>query len=139
MNNEFLPVSRKRWRRGIEQLDYIVVTPDAYVDQFAAAVSFAELGCSVGIIAQPNWESAEDLRRAARYAFLLSSGNIDGIVNMYRRQAQAQRGRLFAGRQNGPRPSPTIATPRLKQAYKDIPVIIGGWKHQTAFCALRLL
>jgi len=137
MNNEFLPVSREEMAaQGIEQLDYIVVTPDAYVDHpsFAAAVvgRFVQsLGYSVGVIAQPDWESAEDFKRLGppRYAFLLSGGNIDGMVNMYTAAKRKRSEDAYSpGGKTGLRPSrPTIAyTARLKQAYKDIPVIIGG-------------
>jgi uncharacterized radical SAM protein YgiQ len=137
MNNEFLPVSQEEMAaQGIEQLDYIVVTPDAYVDHpsFAAAVigRFVQsLGYSVGIIAQPNWESADDFKRLGppRYAFLLSGGNIDGMVNMYTAARRRRSEDVYSpGGKTGLRPSrPTIAyTARLKQAYKDIPVIIGG-------------
>ncbi len=120
----------------IDQLDYIVVTPDAYVDHpsFAAAIigRFVQsLGYDVGIIAQPNWESADDFMAlgAPKYAFLLSGGNIDGIVNMYTAAKRLRRHDAYSpGGQAGRRPPrPTIAyTARLKQAFKDIPVIIGG-------------
>lgn len=122
--------------RGIDQLDYIVVTPDAYVDHpsFAAAVigRFVEnLGYSVGVIAQPNYESADDFMRLGppRYAFLLSGGNIDGIVHMYTAAKRKRSDDAYSpGGKAGHRPArPTIAyTARLKQAYRDIPVIIGG-------------
>lgn len=122
--------------RSIDQLDYIVVTPDAYVDHpsFAAAIigRFVEsLGYSVGIIAQPDWESADDFLKlgAPRYAFLLSGGNIDGIVNMYTAAKRKRSDDAYSpGGKAGRRPArPTIAyTARLKQAFKDIPVIIGG-------------
>ncbi|NLT98829.1 MAG: YgiQ family radical SAM protein [Christensenellaceae bacterium] len=136
-SNEFLPMSREEMAElGYEQLDFIVVTPDAYVDHpsFAAAVigRFVQsLGYSVGIIAQPNWESADDFKRLGppRYAFLLSGGNIDGIVNMYTAARRRRSEDVYSpGGKTGLRPGrPTIAyTARLKQAYKDIPVIIGG-------------
>ncbi len=122
--------------RSIDQLDYIVVTPDAYVDHpsFAAAIvgRFVEsLGYSVGVIAQPDWESADDFLKlgAPRYAFLLSGGNIDGIVNMYTAAKRKRSDDAYSpGGKAGRRPArPTIAyTARLKQAFKDIPVIIGG-------------
>lgn len=122
--------------RQITRLDFIVVMPDAYVDHpsFAAAIigRYVEsLGFSVGVIAQPDWESADDFMRLGppRYAFLLSGGNIDGIVNMYTAAKRKRSEDAYSpGGKAGQRPArPTIAyTARLKQAYRDIPVIIGG-------------
>jgi len=137
MKNEFLPMTREEMAaQGIEQLDYIVVTPDAYVDHpsFAAAIigRFVQsLGYSVGVIAQPDWESADDFMRLGppRYAFLLSGGNIDGVVHMYTVAKRRRSDDAYSpGGKAGRRPArPTIAyTARLKQAYRDIPVIIGG-------------
>ncbi|MBT3319042.1 MAG: YgiQ family radical SAM protein [Clostridia bacterium] len=135
--NEFLPVSKADMKqRNIEQLDFIVVTPDAYVDHpsFAAAIigRYAEaLGYSVGIIAQPDWKTTEDFDRLGtpKFAFLLSAGNMDGIVNMYTAARKARREDAYSpGGKRGLRPSrPTIAyTARLKQMHKQTPVIIGG-------------
>lgn len=122
--------------RQIGQLDFIVVTPDAYVDHpsFAAAIigRYVEsLGFSVGVIAQPDWEAADGfmLLGPPRFAFLLSGGNIDGIVNMYTASKRKRGEDAYSpGGKAGRRPArPTIAyTARLKQAYRDIPVIIGG-------------
>ncbi len=137
MINDFLPMSKQEMEsRGISRLDYIIVTPDAYVDHpsFAAAIIgryVQSLGCSVGIIAQPDWKSEDDFLKlgAPRYAFLLSGGNMDGIVNMYTAAKKPRSSDAYsAGAKTGLRPPrPTIAyTARIKQAYKDIPVIIGG-------------
>lgn len=121
---------------GGEPFDYIVVTPDAYVDHpsFAAAIIgryVQSLGFRVGIIAQPDWRSDTDFGKLGtpRYAFLLSGGNMDGIVNMYTAAKRPRREDAYSpGGKTGLRPPrPTIAyTARLKQAHKDTPVIIGG-------------
>ncbi len=121
---------------GGEMFDYIVVTPDAYVDHpsFAAAIIgryVQSLGFKVGVIAQPDWCSDADFRKLGtpRYAFLLSGGNMDGIVNMYTAAKRLRSGDAYSpGGKTGLRPPrPTIAyTARLKQAHKDTPVIIGG-------------
>ena len=123
-------------KQNIEKLDFIVVTPDAYVDHpsFAAALIgryVQGMGFSVGILAQPNWTTDEDFRKLGtpRYAFLLSGGNMDGMVNMYTASRKArQRDAYSPGGRTGLRPvRPTIAyTARLKQAHKETPVIIGG-------------
>ncbi len=118
------------------QLDFIVVTPDAYVDHpsFSAAIigRFVEsLGFRVGILAQPDWRSDDDFSKLGtpRYAFLLSGGNMDGIVNMYTaaRKARSEDAYSPGGKIGLRPPRPTIAyTARLKQSHKDTPVIIGG-------------
>ena len=137
MNHDFLPMTKgDMTAMGISQLDYIVVTPDAYVDHpsFAAAIIgryVQSLGYSVGIIAQPDWRSADDFMALGtpKYAFLLSGGNMDGIVCMYTAAKKARRTDAYSpGGKTGRRPPrPTIAyTARLKQSHKDTPVIIGG-------------
>ncbi|MDD5016832.1 MAG: YgiQ family radical SAM protein [Eubacteriales bacterium] len=137
MDNTFLPMSRCEMdEQNIERLDYIVVTPDAYVDHpsFAAAIIgryVQSLGYRVGVIAQPDWRSADDFLKLGtpKYAFLLSGGNMDGIVGMYTAAKKARHDDAYSpGGKAGLRPPrPTIAyTARLKQAHRDTPVIIGG-------------
>ena len=69
---EFLPISKDDMRkRGIEQLDFIIVSGDAYVDHpsFGTAIigrTLESQGFSVGVIAQPDWHSAEDFKRLGR-------------------------------------------------------------------------
>ncbi len=134
MNNEFLPMSLEE--TDGQPFDFIVVTPDAYVDHpsFAAAIIgryVQSLGFRVGVMAQPDWRTDADFTRLGtpRYAFLLSGGNMDGIVNMYT-AAKRLRGEdaYSPGGKTGLRPPrPTIAyTARLKQSHRDTPVIIGG-------------
>ena len=85
----FPPMSREEMRaRNIEQLDFIFVSGDAYIDHpsFGAAIITRLLesrGYSVGIIAQPDWQGVEAFRVLGkpRLAFLVSSGNIDSMVN----------------------------------------------------------
>ena len=137
MNDEFLPMTPQEMEaQNITQFDYIVVTPDAYVDHpsFAAAIigRFVQsLGYSVGIIAQPDWKKPDDFLTLGtpKYAFLISGGNMDGIVNMYTAAKNARKKDAYSpGGKTGLRPPrPTIAyTARLKQAHKGTPVIIGG-------------
>jgi len=84
----FLPQSLADLReRGWDELDFIFVSGDAYVDHpgFGAAVICRVLeahGYRVGIIAQPDWRSAKDFRRLGkpRLAFLVSSGNLDSVL-----------------------------------------------------------
>ena len=123
-------------KENINELDFIVVTPDAYVDHpsFAAAIigRFVQgLGFSVGIIAQPDWKAPDDFSRLGtpKYAFLVSGGNMDGMVNMYTAAKKRRSEDAYSpGGKTGLRPPrPSIAyTARLKQEHKETPVIIGG-------------
>ena len=89
--SEFLPVTREEMEaRGWEQADFVYITGDAYVDHpsFGAAIITRTLeayGYKVCIISQPNWKDVEEFRRFGkpRLGFLISSGNIDSMVNHY--------------------------------------------------------
>lgn len=89
VNNKFLPISRADMEeRGWDELDFIVVTADAYVDHhsFGTAIISRVLekeGYKVGIIAQPNWKSTEDFMKLGkpRLGFLVNAGNMDSMVN----------------------------------------------------------
>ncbi|MDE7403902.1 MAG: YgiQ family radical SAM protein, partial [Lachnospiraceae bacterium] len=91
MFNGFLPVSRQDMtERGIEQLDFVYVCGDAYVDHpsFGHAIISRILeahGYSVGIISQPDWkdENSIAILGRPRLAFLISGGNMDSMVNHY--------------------------------------------------------
>ncbi len=135
--NDFLPISRAEMEaQGITQCDFIVVTPDAYVDHPSFAMALIgrfvqSLGFSVGIIAQPDWKDTTDFMAlgAPKHAFLVSGGNMDGVVALYTSGKHARRDDDYSpGGAAGRRPvRPTIAyTACLKAAFKEIPVIIGG-------------
>ena len=89
--SEFLPVTHEEMKaRGWEQADFVYITGDAYVDHpsFGAAIITRTLeayGYKVCIISQPNWKEVEEFRRFGkpRLGFLISSGNIDSMVNHY--------------------------------------------------------
>ena len=88
---DFLPVNMDEAKaRGWEQLDFVIVTADAYIDHpsFGTAIISRVLeskGFKVGIIAQPNWKTTEDFKRFGkpRLSFLVNGGNIDSMVNHY--------------------------------------------------------
>ena len=89
--SNFLPTTAAELAaRGIAQLDFVYIIGDAYVDHpsFGPAIISRVLeshGYTVGIIAQPDWHSAEEMKRLGRprLAFLISAGNIDSMVNHY--------------------------------------------------------
>lgn len=133
----YLPMSRADLTaRNIKQLDYIVVTGDAYVDHpsFGAAIIGRLLeaeGYEVGVIAQPDWRGHEDIKALGtpRYAFLVTGGNIDSMVSHYsvtkkRRKEDAYTPGNVAGKR--PDRATTVYCNLIRQAFKDIPIIIGG-------------
>ncbi len=133
----FLPISRQDMdERGIEQLDFVYITGDAYVDHpsFGHAIISRVLeahGYSVGIIAQPDWkdENSICILGRPRLAFLISAGNMDSMVNHYfvskkRRPSDA----YTPGGKMGKRPdyATVVYGNLIRRKYKNIPVIIGG-------------
>lgn len=122
--------------RGIDQLDFVFISGDAYIDHpsFGAAIITRVLeshGYSVGIIAQPDWHGAEAFQALGKpkLAFLVSSGNIDSMVNHYtvsgaRRDTDSYTERGEAGKR--PDRATIVYANRCRQAYAGVPVIIGG-------------
>ena len=91
MVKQLAPVSQEEMaQRGIGQLDFVYVCGDAYVDHpsFGHAIIIRvleEAGFTVGMIAQPSWQDTTDFMQLSRpkYAFLVSAGNMDSMVNHY--------------------------------------------------------
>lgn len=134
---EFLPISREDLKkRNIDQLDYIIVTGDAYVDHpsFGTAIigrTLESQGFTVGVIAQPDWHTADDFKKLGmpKYAFLVNSGNIDSMVNHYTAAKKRRREDLYSpGGESGHRPDRAVVVycNRIREAYKNAPIIIGG-------------
>ena len=134
---EFLPISKEDMaKRNIDQLDFIIVTGDAYVDHpsFGTAIigrTLESQGFTVGIIAQPKWHNCEDFKRLGRpkYGFLVNSGNIDSMVNHYTAAKKPRREDLYSpGGEAGHRPDRAVIVycNRIREAFKDIPIAIGG-------------
>lgn len=137
MTEGFLPVSRKDMEvRGIEELDFVYVSGDAYVDHpsFGPAVITRILdahGYKVGIIAQPDWkdEGSITVLGRPRLGFLVSSGNMDSMVNHYfvskkRRPSDAYTPGGEAGRR--PDHAVVVYSNLIRRTYKDVPIILGG-------------
>jgi len=132
-----LPMSRKEMDGlGWDSCDIIIVTGDAYVDHpsFGMAIIGRLLesqGFRVGIISQPDWHSADDFRQLGKpnLFFAVASGNMDSMVNHYTAEKRPRSDDAYtAGGMAGKRPdrATTVYTQRAKEAFKGIPVVIGG-------------
>lgn len=133
----FLPISKKDMdERGWDRLDFIIVSGDAYVDHpsFGAAIIGRVLerrGYKVGIIAQPSWQNISDFKILGkpRLAFLITAGNIDSMVNHYTVAKKRRSEDLYSpGGKAGLRPdrATLVYSNRVKEAYKNVPIILGG-------------
>jgi len=133
----FLPVSMQDAKKlNIDRFDFIVVSADAYVDHpsFGHAIIARVLekeGYTVGIIAQPDFHSKDDFMKLGKpkYAFMVSCGNIDSMVCHYTSSKKRRNDDSYSpGGKSGFRPDrPAIVyTNRIREAYKDANVIIGG-------------
>lgn len=133
----FLPITKEDMqKREWESCDFIIVTGDAYVDHpsYGSAVISRILeadGYKVGIIAQPKWDSPVDFMKLGKpkLAFLVTAGNMDSMVNKYTVAKKIRRNDAYSpGGNSGLRPdrATIVYTSRVKQAYKGVPVILGG-------------
>jgi uncharacterized radical SAM protein YgiQ len=133
----FLPMSRAEMDAlGWDSCDVIVVTGDAYVDHpsFGMAVIGRVLeaqGFRVGIIAQPDWQSAEPFKVLGRpnLFFGVTAGNMDSMINRYTADRKIRSDDAYTpGGEGGRRPdrSALVYAQRCKEAFNDVPIVIGG-------------
>jgi len=133
----FLPMSRAEMDAlGWDSCDIILVTGDAYVDlpSFGMSIIGRVLeaqGFRVGIIAQPDWRSAEAFTALGRpnLFFGVTAGNMDSMVNRYTADRRIRSDDAYtAGGTGGRRPdrSVIVYAQRAREAYHDIPIVIGG-------------
>ena len=132
-----LPMSREEMTAlGWDSCDIILVTGDAYVDHpsFGMALVGRLLeaqGFRVGIIAQPNWTSAADFKRlgAPNLFWGVTGGNMDSMVNRYTSDRRIRSNDAYTpGGEAGKRPDHcvTVYAQRCREAFSDVPVILGG-------------
>ena len=132
-----LPMSRAEMDLlGWDACDVIIVTGDAYVDHpsFGKAIVGRLLeaqGFRVGIIAQPDWQSAEDFKRLGRPTlfFGITAGNMDSMVNRYTSDRRLRGDDAYSpGGEGGRRPDRAVIVyaQRAREAYKEIPIVLGG-------------
>ena len=133
----FLPINyREMKERGWEQVDFVLVTGDAYVDHPSFGTSIISrvlesFGYRVGILSQPDWSGPEPFREFGRprLGFLVNSGNVDSMVNHYSVFKHRRKSDYYSpGGKAGRRPDRAVIVycNRIREAYKDVPVIIGG-------------
>ena len=137
MIKDFLPVCREDMeKRGWDQLDFIYICGDAYVDHpsFGHAIISRVLekhGYKVGIIALPDWRSVDDFKKLGkpRLGVLISAGNIDSMVNHYTAGKKRRSDDVYApGNKSGQRPdrATIVYCNRVREAFGGLPLIIGG-------------
>jgi uncharacterized radical SAM protein YgiQ len=133
----FLPMNRAEMEQlGWDSCDIIIVTGDAYVDHpsFGMAVIGRVLeaqGFRVGIIAQPDWQSAEAFKPLGKpnLFFGVAAGNMDSMINRYTADRKIRSDDAYTpGAAGNKRPdrATLVYTQRCKEAWSDVPVIIGG-------------
>ena len=133
----FLPMSRAEMDAlGWDSCDTIVVTGDAYVDHpsFGMAIVGRVLeaqGFRVGIIAQPDWHSADAFAALGRpnLFFGITAGNMDSMVNRYTSDRRIRSDDAYTpGGEGGKRPdrSVIVYAQRAREAFKDVPIVVGG-------------
>jgi uncharacterized radical SAM protein YgiQ len=137
MSSDFLPITREDMKkRGWDELDFLFVSGDAYVDHpsFGPAIIGRLLekdGFRVGIIAQPDWRSTAAFKALGkpRLAVLVSAGNLDSLLNKYTAAKRFRSNDDYSpGGAAGLRPerATLVYTSRLRELWKDVPIIIGG-------------
>jgi uncharacterized radical SAM protein YgiQ len=133
----FLPMSREEMDLlGWDQCDVVLVTGDAYVDHpsFGMAIIGRLLeahGFRVGIIAQPDWQSAEPFGALGRPAlfFGVTGGNMDSMVNRYTADRRLRHNDSYTPKgEGGRRPdrSVIVYAQRCREAFRDVPIVLGG-------------
>ena len=134
---KFLPTTRAEMEAlGWDSCDIIIVTGDAYVDHpsFGMAVIGRMLeaqGFRVGIIAQPDWQSAEPFKVLGKPNLFwgVTAGNMDSMINRYTADHKIRSDDAYTpGDMGGKRPdrAALVYSQRCREAYKEVPIILGG-------------
>ena len=133
----FLPMSKEEMTQlGWDSCDIIIVTGDAYVDHpsFGMAVIGRMLenqGFRVGIIAQPDWQSADPFKALGKpnLFFGVTAGNMDSMINRYTADRKIRSDDAYTpGDVGGKRPdrAALVYSQRCKEAFSDVPIVLGG-------------
>lgn len=133
----FLPMSRLEMDAlGWDACDFIMICGDAYVDHpsFCSGIIGRTLeaqGFRVGIIAQPDWSSAEAFKALGKpvYAYGVTAGNMDSMINRYTADRKIRSDDAYSpGNVANKRPdrAAIVYSQRCREAYPDVPVLLGG-------------
>ncbi len=133
----FLPMSRAEMDKlGWDECDIILITGDAYVDHpsFGMAIVGRLLeaqGFRVGIIAQPDWHSVDPFRKLGKpkLFFGVTAGNMDSMVNRYTSDRRLRSDDAYTPNAEGakrPDRAVIVYSQRAREAYPDVPIVIGG-------------
>ena len=137
MNNQFLPVTMEEVReRGWDAPDFVYVSGDAYVDHpsFGHAIIsriLEKAGYRVAMLCLPEWQDPNAFKKFGRprLGFLVTAGVIDSMVNHYTVAKKRRQEDAYApGGKAGMRPdrATIVYCNKIRQAYKDVPILIGG-------------
>jgi uncharacterized radical SAM protein YgiQ len=135
--DQFMVISKDDMqKRGWDKLDFIIISGDAYIDHpsFGTVIIarvLEDAGFKVGIIAQPDWRSTADFKKLGepKYGFLVTAGNMDSMVNHFSVSKHRRSYDNYSpGGESGHRPdrATIVYSNRLREAFGDIPIIIGG-------------
>jgi uncharacterized radical SAM protein YgiQ len=133
----FLPTSPEEMAAlGWDSCDIVLVTGDAYIDHpsFGMAIIGRLLeaqGFRVGIIAQPDWQSAEPLKILGKpnLFFGVTAGNMDSMVNRYTADRRIRQNDSYTPNDEGgkrPDRSVIVYAQRCREAWRDVPIVLGG-------------
>ncbi|MDD5458263.1 MAG: YgiQ family radical SAM protein [Phycisphaerae bacterium] len=134
---DFLPTTAEEMRqRGWESADIIIVTGDAYVDHPAWGAALIGrwlegLGYKVAVLTQPDWKSVDAFRSLGKpnLFWAITSGCIDSRLNDYASMGHKRKEDVYSsGGKIGLRPAKPLLvySARAKEAYKDVPIVLGG-------------
>ncbi|MDR1782395.1 MAG: YgiQ family radical SAM protein [Bacilli bacterium] len=134
---EFLPTNKKEIKnKGLKEVDFIIVTGDAYVDHPSFGTSLIAryleaFNYTCAILAQPNFNDAHSIMQCGKpkLAFLVSSGNIDSMVNNYYPSKKKRKHDVYSVNNKGnkrPDYAINVYCKMIRNVYHDIPIIIGG-------------
>lgn len=134
---DFLPINKDDMlKRGWDQLDFLFVSGDAYVDHssFGPAIICRLLekqGYRVGIVAQPDWRSNTDFKKLGKpkLGVLISAGNLDSMLNKYTAAKRMRSNDSYSpGGKGGLRPerATLVYCNRIRELWKKVPLVVGG-------------
>ncbi|MCK4886378.1 MAG: YgiQ family radical SAM protein, partial [Planctomycetes bacterium] len=137
VSNRFLPTTKAEMLScGFKQADVILVTGDAYVDHPSFGVALIgrwleSLGYKVAILAQPGWKSVDDFRSLGRprLFWAITSGAVDSRLNDYASMGHRRKEDVYSPNgKTGLRPNRPLLvySARAREAYKDVPIVLGG-------------